>query len=66
MKEIISRVLGRDREPLKPKPKIEQKQTNLEDFNITDLNNTIGKNVMEYLDVDNISLERGGVHDEKR
>jgi len=61
---MILKMFGRDREPLKPKPKIDQKQMNLEDFNIGNSNNT-NRNVMEYLDVDNISLERGGVHDEE-
>jgi hypothetical protein len=63
MKKIL-KMLGKDREPLKPKPRIEEKQTNLEDFNIGNSNNTNG-NVMDYLDVDNITLERGGVYDEE-
>lgn len=62
MKEIISKVFRKDREPLKPEPRIE-KQTNLKDFNTGNLNNT-NRGVMEYLDVDNISL-RGGVYDEE-
>jgi hypothetical protein len=61
---IITKMFGRDREPLKPKPRLEEKQTRLEDFNISDRNNT-NRNVMEYLDVDNISLEGGGVYDEE-
>jgi hypothetical protein len=61
---MIMKMFGRDREPLKPKPRLEGKQTRLEDFNIGDSNNT-NRSVMEYLDVDNISLERGGVYDEE-
>jgi hypothetical protein len=59
----IFKMFGRDREPLRPKPRLEEKQTNLKDFNIENHNNSNG-NVMDYLDVDNITLERGGVHDE--
>jgi|GEM_PF-2044419 len=58
----IFRMLGRGKEPLKPRPKIEGKQTKLEDFNIGNSNNT---NVMEYLDVDKITFKEDGVYDEK-
>lgn len=61
----ILKMLGREREPLKPKPRLEEKQMNLKDFNNGNPNNKINKNVMEYLNVDIVSLERGDVYDEK-
>ncbi|NIO19483.1 MAG: hypothetical protein GTN76_01720 [Candidatus Aenigmarchaeota archaeon] len=64
MREIISRVLGKDRRrPLNPEPKMETVQTNLKDFNTDNLNNT--NNVMDYLNVDRIIFERGGFYDEE-
>jgi hypothetical protein len=51
--------------PLGPEPKLESKQTNLKDFNINRLNNNTGLGVMEQIDVESVSLERGDVYDEE-
>jgi len=65
MKRTVLKMFGRDRKrPLEPEPKLESKQMNLKDFNSRNLNNTIDKNVMDYLDVDHIIFERGDVYDE--
>ena len=55
----------RDRRPLKPEPKMEVKQTKLEDFNMNSSNNNSSANVMEELDVDHIIFERGEGYDKK-
>jgi len=65
MKGRIFKVFGKDRKrPLEPEPKFESRQTNLKDFNIRRFNNNSSGNVMEKLDVEHITLERGDVYDE--
>ena len=63
MKKIL-KMFGKGRKPLRPEPKMGTVQKNLKDFNIENLNNT-NSNVMGYLDVDHVSLERGGIYDEE-
>lgn len=61
----IFRMFGKDRRrPLDPEPKLGMKQMNLKDFNTQDFNNNSTMGVMEELDVDCISFQRGGVDDE--
>ncbi|MEE9323616.1 MAG: hypothetical protein V3U72_03650 [Candidatus Aenigmarchaeota archaeon] len=65
MKERVLKVFGKyKKRPLDPEPKIESKQTNLKDFNISRLNNNTSKGVMEQLDVEHIAFGRGDVYDE--
>lgn len=61
MKGIL-KIFGKGKKPISPEPKIESVQKNLKDFNIANINNTIS-NVMEYLNVDCVSLERGEIYD---
>lgn len=66
MKDTVLKMFGKYRkQPLDPDSKLEQKQTNLKDFNIRRFNNNSSGNVMEQLDVDSISLKRGDVYDEE-
>lgn len=66
MKDTVLKMFGKYRKrPLDPEPKLETKQTNLKDFNISRLNNNTSSGVMEQLDIDNVSLERGDFYDEE-
>ncbi len=62
----VLKIFGKYRKrPLDPGPKLESKQTNLKDFNIRRFNNNSSMDVMEQLDVESISLERGDFYDEE-
>ena len=61
MRGIILKVLRK-----KQREEFVLKQTSLKDFNTGNHNNTIDvENVMDYLDVDHITFQRGDVHDEE-
>ena len=59
---LLSKILKRER-LLEPEPKPER-QMSLEDFNISNFNNR-KENIMDFLDVDHITFERGGFYDEE-
>ena len=63
MKGLI-KLFGKGRKPLRPETKMQTIQLNLKDFNNINNNNS-ARNVMTYLDVQNIKFERGGFNDEE-
>lgn len=66
MKDTVLKMFGKYRKrPLEPEPKFETKQTNLKDFNIRRFNNNSSGNVMEKLDVEDVTFERGDSYDEE-
>lgn len=66
MKETVLKMFGKYRKrPLEPEPKFETKQTSLKDFNIRRFNNNSSGNVMEKLDVEHVTFERGDSYDEE-
>lgn len=66
MKDTIIKFFGKYRKhPLDPEPKLESKQMNLKDFNISRLNNNTKDNVMSDLDVDHVNFRRGDFYDEE-